>query len=110
VPAEPPAGLVDNAQEAFRASEAAIAGGVKALEITLSTPGALRVIERLVEEHGSNVSIGAGTVLDGHSAYASIAAGASFLVSPHFEPRDDSNSESLSSTHGERGILPHRDS
>jgi 2-dehydro-3-deoxyphosphogluconate aldolase/(4S)-4-hydroxy-2-oxoglutarate aldolase len=74
---------LNDAEEAFRASEAAIAGGVKAIEITLSTPGALRVIERLVEEYGSNVSIGAGTVLDGHSAYASIAAGASFLVSPH---------------------------
>ena len=74
---------LDDAEEAFRASQAAIAGGVKAIEITLSTPGALRVIERLVEAHGSDVSIGAGTVLDGHSAYASISAGASFLVSPH---------------------------
>ena len=74
---------LDDAEEAFRASQAAIAGGVKAIEITLSTPGALRVIERLVEAHGSAVSIGAGTVLDGHSAYASISAGASFLVSPH---------------------------
>jgi 2-dehydro-3-deoxyphosphogluconate aldolase / (4S)-4-hydroxy-2-oxoglutarate aldolase len=74
---------LDDAEEAFRASEAAIAGGVKAIEITLSTPGALRVIERLVEAYGSTVSIGAGTVLDGHSAYASISAGASFLVSPH---------------------------
>ena len=74
---------LDDAEEAFRASQAAIAGGVKAIEITLSTPGALRVIERLVEAHGSTVSIGAGTVLDGPSAYASISAGASFLVSPH---------------------------
>lgn len=74
---------LDDAEEALRASEAAIAGGVNAIEVTLSTPGALRVIERLVEAHGSTVSIGAGTVLDGHSAYASISAGASFLVSPH---------------------------
>ncbi len=74
---------LDDAEEAFRASEAAIAGGVRAIEVTLSTPGALRVIERLVEVHGPTVSIGAGTVLDGHGAYASISAGASFLVSPH---------------------------
>lgn len=74
---------LEDADEAFRASEAAIAGGVRAIEVTLSTPGALRVIERLVEAHGSTVSIGAGTVLDGHSAYAAISAGASFLVSPH---------------------------
>ena len=46
---------LDNAEEAFRASEAAIAGGVKALEITLSTPDALRVIERLVGAHGQTV-------------------------------------------------------
>jgi 2-dehydro-3-deoxyphosphogluconate aldolase/(4S)-4-hydroxy-2-oxoglutarate aldolase len=74
---------LDNADEAFRASEAAIAGGVRAIEVTLSTPGALRVIERLVAAHGSTVSIGAGTVLDGHGAYACISAGASFVVSPH---------------------------
>ncbi len=74
---------LDDADEAFRASEAAIAGGIRAIEVTLSTPGALRVIERLVEAHGSSVSIGAGTVLDAPSAYASISAGASFLVTPH---------------------------
>jgi 2-dehydro-3-deoxyphosphogluconate aldolase/(4S)-4-hydroxy-2-oxoglutarate aldolase len=74
---------LDDAEEAFQASEAAIAGGVRAIEVTLSTPGALRVIERLVAAHGSAVSIGAGTVLDGHGAYASISAGASFLVTPH---------------------------
>ncbi|MCR2816851.1 bifunctional 4-hydroxy-2-oxoglutarate aldolase/2-dehydro-3-deoxy-phosphogluconate aldolase [Microbacterium jiangjiandongii] len=74
---------LDNADEAYRASEAAIAGGIKAIEVTLSTPGALRVIERLVETHGTDVAIGAGTVLDSVSAYASISAGASFLVSPH---------------------------
>ncbi|QJU56337.1 bifunctional 4-hydroxy-2-oxoglutarate aldolase/2-dehydro-3-deoxy-phosphogluconate aldolase (plasmid) [Herbiconiux sp. KACC 21604] len=74
---------LDDADEAFRASEAAIAGGIRAIEVTLSTPGALKVIERLVEQHGSEVSIGAGTVLDAPSAYASISAGASFLVSPH---------------------------
>jgi 2-dehydro-3-deoxyphosphogluconate aldolase / (4S)-4-hydroxy-2-oxoglutarate aldolase len=74
---------LDDAEEAFRASEAAIAGGVRAIEVTLSTPGALTVIERLVEAHGSTVSVGAGTVLDAPGAYASISAGASFLVSPH---------------------------
>lgn len=74
---------LEDADEAFRASQAAIAGGVRAIEVTLSTPGALGVIERLVEAHGSTVSIGAGTVLDGHAAYAAISAGASFLVSPH---------------------------
>ncbi|ROQ60382.1 2-dehydro-3-deoxyphosphogluconate aldolase/(4S)-4-hydroxy-2-oxoglutarate aldolase [Rathayibacter sp. PhB152] len=74
---------LDDADEAYRAAAAAIEGGIRAIEITLSTPGALRVIELLVESHGSRASIGAGTVLDAPSAYASISAGASFLVSPH---------------------------
>lgn len=73
---------LDDADEAFRASAAAIEGGIRAVEVTLSTPGALRVIERLVERFGGDASIGAGTVMDGFSAYASISAGASFLVSP----------------------------
>jgi 2-dehydro-3-deoxyphosphogluconate aldolase/(4S)-4-hydroxy-2-oxoglutarate aldolase len=74
---------LDDPEEAFRVSTAAIAGGIRAIEVTLSTPGALRVVERLVEAHGDAVSVGAGTVLDGHSAYAAISAGATFLVSPH---------------------------
>lgn len=74
---------LDSADEAYSAAAAAIEGGIRAIEITLSTPGALRVIERLVESHGSLASIGAGTVLDAASASASISAGASFLVSPH---------------------------
>ncbi|MET0716346.1 MAG: bifunctional 4-hydroxy-2-oxoglutarate aldolase/2-dehydro-3-deoxy-phosphogluconate aldolase [Mycetocola sp.] len=74
---------LEDADEALRASEAAIAGGIKAIEVTLSTPGALGVIEKLVDKYANTASIGAGTVLDGHSAYAAISAGASFLVSPH---------------------------
>jgi 2-dehydro-3-deoxyphosphogluconate aldolase/(4S)-4-hydroxy-2-oxoglutarate aldolase len=73
---------LDDADEAFRASAAAIDGGIRAVEVTLSTPGALGVIERLVEKYGDDVSIGAGTVIDGFSAYAAISAGASFVVSP----------------------------
>jgi 2-dehydro-3-deoxyphosphogluconate aldolase/(4S)-4-hydroxy-2-oxoglutarate aldolase len=74
---------LDDADEALRASRAAIAGGVRAIEVTLSTRGALGVIERLAEEHGLEVSIGAGTVLDEPTAYAAVSAGASFVVSPN---------------------------
>lgn len=77
---------LDDAEEALRASRAAIAGGVQAIEITLSTRGALRVIEQLANEYGPEVSIGAGTVLDEPSAYACVSAGASFVVSPNFNP------------------------
>ncbi len=74
---------LDDADEALRASRAAIEGGIRAIEITLSTDGALGVIERLANEYGSEVSIGAGTVIDEPMAYASVSAGASFVVSPN---------------------------
>jgi 2-dehydro-3-deoxyphosphogluconate aldolase/(4S)-4-hydroxy-2-oxoglutarate aldolase len=72
-----------NADLAYEVASAAIEGGIRALEITLSIPGALSVIERLAAEHSDDgVVIGAGTVLDDHAAYACISAGAKFLVSP----------------------------
>jgi 2-dehydro-3-deoxyphosphogluconate aldolase/(4S)-4-hydroxy-2-oxoglutarate aldolase len=78
---------LENADVAERAAEAAIAGGFRALEITLSIPGAVEVIRRLSAKHGPNgIAIGAGTVLDEHSAYECIRAGAEFLVSPQLNP------------------------
>jgi len=78
---------LDTAEEAFDVAVAAVAGGIRALEITLSIPGALTVIQRLVERFaGEGVAVGAGTVMDGHAAYASIQAGAQFLVSPNLNP------------------------
>lgn len=78
---------LENAELAERVAEAAIEGGFRALEITLSIPGAVEVIRRLAATHGSSgVAIGAGTVLDEHSAYECIRAGAKFLVSPQLNP------------------------
>jgi 2-dehydro-3-deoxyphosphogluconate aldolase/(4S)-4-hydroxy-2-oxoglutarate aldolase len=78
---------LESAEVAERVAEAAIAGGFRALEITLSIPGAVDVIRRLAAKHGSTgVAIGAGTVLDEHSAYECIRAGAQFLVSPQLNP------------------------
>jgi 2-dehydro-3-deoxyphosphogluconate aldolase/(4S)-4-hydroxy-2-oxoglutarate aldolase len=78
---------LEDAEVAERVAEAAIAGGFRALEITLSIPGAVEVIRKLSTRHGSNgVAIGAGTVLDEHSAYECIRAGADFLVSPQLNP------------------------
>ncbi|EKT78292.1 2-dehydro-3-deoxyphosphogluconate aldolase [Rhodococcus opacus M213] len=78
---------LDNAEEAFEVASAAVRGGIRALEITLSIPGALTVIERLSQQFArEDVIFGAGTVLDGHAAWASIQAGARFLVSPNLNP------------------------
>ena len=78
---------LESAERAEQVAEAAIAGGFRALEITLSIPGAVDVIRQLSAKHGPNgVAIGAGTVLDEHSAYECIRAGADFLVSPQLNP------------------------
>jgi 2-dehydro-3-deoxyphosphogluconate aldolase / (4S)-4-hydroxy-2-oxoglutarate aldolase len=78
---------LDTADEAYEVAAAAVAGGIRALEITLSIPGALGVIQRLTERFADeDVIFGAGTVLDGHAAWSSIQAGAQFLVSPNLNP------------------------
>jgi 2-dehydro-3-deoxyphosphogluconate aldolase/(4S)-4-hydroxy-2-oxoglutarate aldolase len=78
---------LDTAEEAYEVASAAVAGGIRALEITLSIPGALGVIQRLTERFADDdVIFGAGTVLDGHAAWSSIQAGAQFLVSPNLNP------------------------
>ena len=62
--------------------EAAIAGGIKELEITLNSPGALEQIALAAKRF----PVGAGTVLNLNEAKAAIAAGAKFIVSPITDP------------------------
>jgi 2-dehydro-3-deoxyphosphogluconate aldolase/(4S)-4-hydroxy-2-oxoglutarate aldolase len=76
-----------DADSAERVARAAIEGGFRAIEITLSIPGAVDLVSRLATAYASKgVAVGAGTVLDGHAAYQCISAGASFLVSPQLNP------------------------
>ncbi|MBN2409039.1 MAG: bifunctional 4-hydroxy-2-oxoglutarate aldolase/2-dehydro-3-deoxy-phosphogluconate aldolase [Candidatus Aminicenantes bacterium] len=63
-------------------SEAIRRGGVRAIEITMTTPSALRIIARMAAAKPAGTLIGAGTVLDGRSAEQVIGAGADFVVSP----------------------------
>ena len=70
-----------SSDEAVRIVEACELGGVGAIEITLTVPGALRVIEDLAGRGGS-ILVGAGTVLDAETARLAILAGAQFVVSP----------------------------
>jgi 2-dehydro-3-deoxyphosphogluconate aldolase/(4S)-4-hydroxy-2-oxoglutarate aldolase len=69
-------------EEAMQVIEAIRAGGVTVLEITMTVPRALKVIEQVADRYGSEVVVGAGTVLDAETARACILAGASFVVSP----------------------------
>lgn len=62
-----------------------VAAGVRALEITLPTPGSIRAISRAVTRHGNAVAIGAGTVLTETDVVRAEKAGAQFVVSPDTE-------------------------
>ena len=71
-----------SADEAMRAVDAIKEGGISILEITLTVPGAVAVIESLAKRFGDEVMVGAGTVLDADTARACMLAGAQFIVSP----------------------------
>jgi len=74
-----------SADEAMKAIDAIRAGGVSLLEITMTVPGALGVIEEVSQRYGAEALVGAGTVLDGETARACILAGAQFIVSPSLD-------------------------
>ncbi|MBA3642157.1 MAG: bifunctional 4-hydroxy-2-oxoglutarate aldolase/2-dehydro-3-deoxy-phosphogluconate aldolase [Acidobacteria bacterium] len=74
-----------DARELRRVVDALSAGGVDAIEITMTVPGAVRLIEELASS-SPDLLIGAGTVLDADTARRVILAGARFVVSPVFRP------------------------
>ena len=74
-----------SSEQLLRAADAIRAGGVRVIEVTMTTPGALSVIEQAVSRYDQDVLFGAGTVLDAESARAAILAGAQFIVSPSFK-------------------------
>ena len=76
-----------SAQEAIAIADAIMAGGVNVLEVTMTVPGAIRVIEQLANHHGEKLLLGAGTVLDPETARSCILAGAQFIVSPALDLR-----------------------
>lgn len=78
-----------SAEEAVHLSRNAVLGGIRVIEVTMTTPHALQAIETLAKEYQSSdpnaanyAVIGAGTVLDAETARACILAGAEFIVSP----------------------------
>ena len=68
--------------EACLAADAVREGGIPIVEITMTVPGAIDVIRELVKNCGSDVLVGAGTVLNADAARRCLDAGAEFLVSP----------------------------
>lgn len=75
-----------NARELARyAAETVYAAGIPVVEITMTTPGALDVIDDLTKRY-PDMAVGAGTVLDEEAAQSCFDAGARFLTSPGFVP------------------------
>ena len=61
-------------------------GGIAAVEITMTTPGALNAIGECANRLGDEILLGAGTVLDPETARAAILAGAEYIVTPTLNP------------------------
>jgi 2-dehydro-3-deoxyphosphogluconate aldolase/(4S)-4-hydroxy-2-oxoglutarate aldolase len=70
---------------ALRAVEAIYNGGIRAAEITMTVPGAIRALEKAADAFGDKLVLGAGTVLDPETARACMLAGAEFFVSPNLK-------------------------
>lgn len=73
---------VNNQEELVDTAIALSKGGVKALEITMTSPGALAAIEEATHKLGEEAIIGVGSVLDPETARMAILAGAKFVVGP----------------------------
>lgn len=72
----------NNSDQLLAAADAVRAGGVNAIEVTMTTPGAIKVIEQATAKYGEEVIFGVGSVLDPETARAAILAGAQFVVCP----------------------------
>jgi 2-dehydro-3-deoxyphosphogluconate aldolase/(4S)-4-hydroxy-2-oxoglutarate aldolase len=76
---------VANPQQAALAAQACAEGGLEAIEITFTVPGAHRAIEEMaVRFETLPILLGAGTVLDAETARIALLSGARFIVSPSF--------------------------
>ena len=71
-----------SAEGALRSIDAIYEGGIRAAEITMTVPGAIRALEKCADAFGDRLVLGAGTVLDPETARACMLAGAEFFVSP----------------------------
>lgn len=75
----------ENIEQAKRVAAACLEGGVGALEITFTVPGAHRAIEELTKTYADDgLLLGAGTVLDAETARIAILSGALYIISPCF--------------------------
>jgi len=73
-----------SSEQALKIADACMKGGVAAIEITFTVPGAAEVIKELARVYSNGeILLGAGTVMDAETARAAILAGAQYVVSPY---------------------------
>ena len=76
----------DSKEEAIKIVEAVAKGGIKIMELTMTVPNPIDVIKEVADKYkGTDIVVGAGTVLDTETARACILAGAQFIVSPSLD-------------------------
>lgn len=83
----------------LRIAESLLAGGVEIIEVTLNTSDALRALERLRQEHGARMLVGAGTVRTAQDVTRAHAAGAQFTIAPNFDPASVAQAQHLGMLH-----------
>ena len=77
---------LDDSAGVIRAIEAIRDGGIRAIELTMTTPDAIALIDETRRAFGDDVLLGVGSVLDAQSARRAIEAGARYVVSPVLRP------------------------
>ncbi|MDS0525158.1 bifunctional 4-hydroxy-2-oxoglutarate aldolase/2-dehydro-3-deoxy-phosphogluconate aldolase [Clostridium sp. SHJSY1] len=76
----------DSKEQANRIVDASVKGGIKIMELTMTVPEPLEMLKEAIEKYrGTDVIVGAGTVLDSETARACILSGAQFIVSPSLD-------------------------
>lgn len=76
----------DSGDTLVQVAQALVAGGVEAIEITFTVPGAHQIIEQVSKALGDEIVLGAGTVLDPETARVALLSGADFVVGPNTNP------------------------
>ena len=77
----------ESSEQALKIADACLKGGVAAIEITFTVPGAAEVIRDLAKTYSNGeIILGAGTVMDAETAMSAILSGAQYVVSPYLNP------------------------
>jgi 2-dehydro-3-deoxyphosphogluconate aldolase/(4S)-4-hydroxy-2-oxoglutarate aldolase len=76
----------DSSEQLIEASRALIDGGIPGIEVTMTTPNALKVIAEVCRVFGERALVGVGSVLDVKTARAALEAGAEYVVTPVLKP------------------------